>query len=212
MEASRTVIAKGSTRNSLFEGEGYGLGWQIGTYQGEQAIWHFGGFGGFLTHISYLPEREIGVAIMINEGIAGNRLKDLYAGFAYDYLLGKIDSEDEYAKKSSKLREQLSGGLKQMIANETERAKREWQLSLAIESYTGRFTNDKYGEIKIEIKNKEPSLSFGNLHCIATPYTEAETMRVGWIPFSGSVIGFQVENGGVDGFWYMKEFFKKKGE
>lgn len=211
MKSNRSAMVEGGTRNSLFKGKGYGMGWQVGTYAGEETIWHFGGFGGFLTHISYMPEKEIGVAVMVNEGFAGNRLKDLYAAFAYDYLLGKLDSEEAFEKKSKELKEGLQERLKRIKEHEEDRAKREWQLSLPFEKYTGSFSNNKYGEIKIEMKQQEVSLTFGNLYCVPTPYTEDETMRVGWIPGSGSVIGFQLENGEVKGLRYFGEFFEKKG-
>jgi len=61
------------------------------------------------------------------------------------------------------------------------------------------------------MKNKDISLAFGNLYCVPTPYTQDETMRVGWIPGSGSVIGFQLENGEVKGLRYFGEFFERKG-
>ncbi|MEL6254491.1 MAG: serine hydrolase [Bacteroidota bacterium] len=209
VEANRQAITDGKTPNPFFVGEGYGLGWQIGHYKGEKAVWHFGGFPGFLTNISFLPEKGIGVAVMVNEGIAGNGLKDLYAAFAYDYLLGNMESEEDFKKTKEELLGQIRQ-LQERVANhEADLAKREWKLSLPFEDYCGTFESERYGKIEVKMKGKEIFMQYGNLYCVPTPYKEQDMFRAGWIPGSGRVVPFLVEEGKVMGLRYMGEVFEK---
>jgi CubicO group peptidase (beta-lactamase class C family) len=77
-----------------FTGSGkYGLGWQIGKYRDENVIYHHGGYSGWSSHVSYMPNRKIGVAVMINESTAGGRIGHLLATYAYDRWLGKETNE-----------------------------------------------------------------------------------------------------------------------
>lgn len=209
IKANRSGIAKGSTPSQFFKGESYGMGWQIGQYEGEKVVWHFGGFPGFLTHISYMPEKKIGVAVMVNEGIAGNRLKDFYAAFAYNYLLGKENTEEQFNKMAAELSTQLKNVLTRITNDEAQRAKREWQLSMPLEKYTGTFKNEYYGTVEIKKMDKNLHVRLGNLHCIPTPYTQPETIRVELIPGTGEVILFEVANGIIKGFNYDGDFFEK---
>jgi CubicO group peptidase (beta-lactamase class C family) len=42
-----------------FLGNGeYGLGWQIGKYRDDKVIYHHGGFTGYRSHISYMPDKK----------------------------------------------------------------------------------------------------------------------------------------------------------
>lgn len=209
IKVNRSTWVKGSTRNPIFDGKGYGMGWQTGSYQGEKAVWHFGGFPGFLTHISYMPEKKIGVAVMVNEGIAGNRLKDLYAAFAYDYLLGKIKDDGDFMEQSRELMGQIKQVQERIAKHDADLAKRTWQLSLPFKDYRGTFENERFGKIEIKMKGDDLFMEYGNLHCVPTPYTEENTVRVGWIPGSGRVVPFVIEDGEVKGLRYLGEVFTK---
>src|SRR5256714_2828611 len=57
-----------STRNEPpFSSDGeYGLGWQIGTYRNEKGIYHHGGYPGYRSHGSFMPEERIAVRGLVN--------------------------------------------------------------------------------------------------------------------------------------------------
>jgi CubicO group peptidase (beta-lactamase class C family) len=48
----------------------YGLGLVIGTVDGQPAVWHAGGGGGFASALLSLPGRKLGVAVLCNLGSA----------------------------------------------------------------------------------------------------------------------------------------------
>ena len=93
-----------STRNEPpFSGDGeYGLGWQIGKYRDEKVIYHHGGYSGFRTHISFLPDKRIGVGVLINNDQLGGRVADLLATYAYDRWMNIPDTGTAFAGELQK--------------------------------------------------------------------------------------------------------------
>jgi CubicO group peptidase (beta-lactamase class C family) len=66
---------------------GYGLGWNVMDYRGETMIWHSGNADGMPSYMALLPERRIGVVVMLNSWIApflhgdiASRILDHYLG------------------------------------------------------------------------------------------------------------------------------------
>ena len=49
---------------------GYGLGWNVMDYRGHKLLWHSGNADGMPSYMALLPERRIGVVIMLNSWIA----------------------------------------------------------------------------------------------------------------------------------------------
>jgi CubicO group peptidase (beta-lactamase class C family) len=182
-----------STRNEPpFSGEGeYGLGWQIGKYRSEKVIYHHGGYPGYRSHVSFMPEKKVAVGVLVNNDTLGGRLADMLAAYAYDLWLRTENFEADYAKQ---LQETLSGyeRRKQGIAAEAAgRAKREWQLTKPFTDYAGKYTNDLLGTIEIAAKEKGLALRMGNINTVATPFTQKDSIRVVVLPGgNGEVVGF----------------------
>ena len=175
-----------------FSGDGeYGLGWQIGKYRNEKVVYHHGGYPGYRSHVSFLPERKVAVGIMVNNDALGGRLADMLAAYAYDWWLQTENLEVDYAKQ---LQETLASyeRRKQGIAAEAaERAKREWQLTKPFTDYAGKYRNDLMGTIEIAAKEKALTVRMGYMNAVATPFTEKDTIRVVMSPGgNGDVIGF----------------------
>ena len=182
-----------STRNGPpFSSDGeYGLGWQIGKYRNDKVVYHHGGYPGYRTHVSFMPERKIAVGVMVNNDTVGGRLADLLAAYAYDWWLQTENLEVDYAKQ---LQETLTRyeSLKQGIAAQAaELAKREWQLTKPFADYAGKYRNDLMGTIEIVAKEKALAVRMGALNTVATPYKEKDTIRVVMQPGgNGEVIAF----------------------
>lgn len=182
-----------STRNEPpFSGDGeYGLGWQIGKYRNDKVVYHHGGYPGYRSHVSFMPERKIAVGVMVNNDALGGRLADMLAAYAYDWWLQTENLEAGYAKQ---LQETVTAfeKLRQGIAAEAaERAKREWQLTKPFTDYAGKYRNDLLGTIEIVAKEKALAVRLGAMNTVATPFTEKDTIRVVMLPGgNGEVIGF----------------------
>lgn len=179
-----------------FTGSGkYGLGWQIGKYRDENVVYHHGGYSGWSSHVSYMPDKKLGVAVMVNESVAGGRIGHLLAAFAYDRYLGTATAES-YARQLEELVTQFGKIKQQMIASVRSRASRTSQLTLPLAEYTGRYTNDMLGTMDIMVEQNTLAVRNGYIHVVSTPYTEKESIRVEMTPGQGEIIKF---GSGTDG-------------
>ena len=189
---AQTGYTKSTRNDPPFSGDGeYGLGWQIGKYRNEKVVYHHGGYPGYRSHVSFMPERKIAVGVFVNNDALGGRLADILAAYAYDWWLQTENLDADYAKL---LQETLTRfeQLRQGIAAEAAaRAKREWQLTKPFSEYAGKYQNDLLGTIEITAKEKALAVRMGNMYAVATPYTQPDTIRVVMEPGgNGDVIGF----------------------
>jgi CubicO group peptidase (beta-lactamase class C family) len=182
-----------STRNGPpFSSDGeYGLGWQIGKYRNDKVVYHHGGYPGYRTHVSFMPERKIAVGVMVNNDALGGRLADMLAAYAYDWWLQTENLEVDYARQ---LQETLTRfeSLRQEIADgAAARAKREWQLTKPFTDYAGKYRNDLLGTIEIVAREKALAVRLGAMNTVATPFTDKDSIRVVMQPGgNGEVIAF----------------------
>jgi len=178
-----------------FSREGYALGWYTGPLDGERLLHHFGGFTGFHTHTSFMPDHDLGVVVLANEASAAARIVPLIATYLYARWLGRdlAPYEEQRAALADTFRQQLERGR----AAAAERADRTWQLSLAPAAYAGTYVNDAFGTLVVTVRDGAPVVRFGNLWAVATPFSDPETIRVELDPGSGQVVGFDVEDGRV---------------
>jgi CubicO group peptidase (beta-lactamase class C family) len=182
-----------STRNEPpFSGDGeYGLGWQIGKYRNDKVIYHHGGYPGYRTHVSFMPERKIAVGVMVNNDALGGRLADMLAAYAYDWWLQTENLEADYAKQLQETRTRFENLRQGIAAEAAQRAKREWQLTKPFTDYAGKYKNDLLGTIEITAKEKALAVRLGSMYTVATPFTQTDTIRVVMQPGgNGEVIGF----------------------
>src|SRR6185503_7753598 len=81
---SHKILAPTSGSQRGLRQLGYGLGWQIATFQQDTLLIHGGGFPGWSTHMSFMPQRRVGVSVMANSDGFGSALVDLVAFAIYD--------------------------------------------------------------------------------------------------------------------------------
>jgi CubicO group peptidase (beta-lactamase class C family) len=190
---------------------GYGLGWSHGTWRDRRVLYHGGGFAGFFSRISFMPDEGIGVAVFTNEIGAGSRLAGVASTWAYDWWLDVGEDEraaEEMLAQISQVRAKIA---EHVAADFAKRAEREWKLSRSKEAYAGTYTNELYGTVSIAIQEGEPTVAIGNLRCVATPYTKAETMRVELVPGQGEVIAFEPAAGDVERLVWDGDIFERIG-
>jgi CubicO group peptidase (beta-lactamase class C family) len=193
-----------------FTGNGkYGLGWQIGKYRDENVIYHHGGYAGWSTHVSYMPDKKIGVAVMINESTAGGRIGHLLATYAYDRLLGS-DTAENYAKQLQEVTQQYGKFKEQMVASAASRAERKSQLTKPLTEYVGHYSNSIFGNIDVAVEQNTLVVRMGYLRVVSTPFTESESVRVEMDPGRGEIIKFGFNDAGkVDSLTYAGTKFTK---
>lgn len=191
-----------STRNEPpFSADGeYGLGWQIGKYRNEKVVYHHGGYPGYRTHVSFLPDKKIAVGVLVNNDALGARLADMLAAYAYDWWLQTENFETDYAKQVQDTVKDYESRKQGIAAEAAQRAKREWQLTKPFSDYAGTYTNDLMGTIEIVAIEKALAVQMGKLNAVATPYTQPDTARVVMLPGgNGDVIQFIKDANGTIG-------------
>lgn len=202
-----------STRNEPpFSGDGeYGLGWQIGKYRNEKVVYHHGGFPGYRSHVSFMPERKVAIGVLVNNDALGGRLADMLAAYAYDWWLQTENLEVDYARQLEETLKAYENRKQGIAADAAQRAKREWQLTKPFTEYAGKYRNDLWGTIEIAAKEKALTVRMGNLNAVATPFTEKDSIRVVMAPGgNGEVIGFVKDaEGKVGSLTYSGATFTK---
>lgn len=204
-----------STRNEPpFSGDGeYGLGWQIGKYREQRVVYHHGGYPGYRTHVSYMPDKRIAVGVLINNDHVGGRVADMLAAYAYDIWLGTAGLEVEYARQLTDFAELYARRKQQIMAAVAERAKRRSQLTQPLADYVGKYSNEMLGTISVTVDGETLALRMGNLYCLATPFTEKDTIRVVMVPGgNGEIVVFvKGQSGKFDLLKYAGREFKRIG-
>jgi CubicO group peptidase (beta-lactamase class C family) len=153
--ARHTVDA--SRRFAFFEREGWGAGWDLGTYEGERMVSRFGGYHTTRSHLSFLPARRMGVVALSTGGL-GSSLTDVVAAFAYDLRAGRADARSRAAERLADLRTRLAASRTRAATEEAERAARQRQtLAHPIAAFTGTFVEPSFGEVQF-------TLTGGRLH------------------------------------------------
>jgi hypothetical protein len=192
IRAVHTGYTKTTRDAPPFSGDGeYGLGWQLGRYKNEKVIYHHGGYTGYQGHISFMPERRIGVAVLTNDGMAGNRLVNLLATYAYNRLLQSATPDEDFTKLLDEFANEYKRVTQQLTAAAAERAKRASQLTRPLAEYAGKYVSEPMGTISVTISGNQLSTRLSNMSCVSTPYTAKDTIRVELIPGNGEVIEFK---------------------
>lgn len=191
-----------STRNEPpFSGDGeYGLGWQIGKYREEKVIYHHGGYPGYRSHVSFMPDKKVAVGVMVNNDALGARLADMLAAYAYDWWLRTENFEADYAKQLDETLKSFESRRQGVAAEAAARAKREWLLTKPFNEYEGKYVNDLAGTMEIAARDKALTVRWGRVFTVATPYTQPDTIRVVMLPGgNGEVIAFRKDAEGKFG-------------
>lgn len=192
MRNAHTGYTKSTRNEPPFSGDGeYGLGWQIGKYRNEKVVYHHGGYPGYRSHVSFLPDKKIAVGVLVNNDALGARLADMLAAYAYDWWLQTENFETDYAKQVQDTVKDYESRKQGIAAEAAQRAKREWQLTKPFSDYAGTYTNDLMGTLEISAREKAFVVRLGRMSAVATPYTQPDTIRVVMMPGgNGDVIAF----------------------
>lgn len=193
-----------------FKRDQYAWGWYVGPYLNETLYHHFGGYAGTHSHLSFMPEKNIGVVILNNEDMLSSKFTGIIAKQIYSLLLDDKNANITAKAEANTLRNKLNQLSQQLAKQQKKLAERKWQLSLEKHSYTGSYKHPLLGEVLItKDDNNSLNVSWGHLSTIATAYTKPDTMRVELIPNNGEIIQFSVNNQQVTGLTYNNEAFVK---
>lgn len=176
-----------------FERTGYGLGWQTGRYDDDSFTHHFGGFSGFHSHISFMPEHDIGVAILLNT--SAPPMANLVATYLYDVLRGVPDVEAKYEAELEAAREQVAELRDDIRADRERRAGRPQDLPYPLEAYAGAYENEELGRFELELVDGRFEARMGLVRSDVEVYdNERNILRVE-LTGGGSVVPVRFDDG-----------------
>ncbi len=190
--------------------ESYGLGWQIGRYGDDVLIHHFGNFAGSRAHISFMPARRLGVAVMINEDAVAGGLADLIANYVYDWHAGRPDLGAAYDAALADLVDRRDRAVASIARQRAERAARPWALARPVAAYVGTYESPALGTVRIDEQGGAMVVSMGVMQTIAEPFTQPETIRVELVPMQGQIVQFGGDGETPDRLVFQGETFMRR--
>lgn len=192
-----------------FHADGYAMGWRTGAYAGQPMAYHFGGYPGFFSSLSFMPEAKLGVAVLANNNISG-QLAIRVTQYAYDLYLGNDQALKKHERQAARhLKKQLKRYRKFEAKHQAKLAKRTWQLALPKSAYAGTYRNPHLGKVTVALESGKLVARMGQIRTVATPYPHDNCARVEMAPGSGMVICFGVEDGRVKDFSFGRDLFER---
>lgn len=191
MERTFKILTKNSKSSTFIENEGYGLGWNVGEYEGRKAYYHLGGFDGYFAHLSIIPEENMGVAIMVNESHFGDNVGNLIAQYIYDVLLNIGELDSKYEGKRDAVVNRVDLIQNAFEEDRQNRSERTYNLNHPKEFYQGTYVNTYLGILNITMKEQKPiHAQLGILNAVASPSANDDSIRVEFRDGSGRDILF----------------------
>jgi hypothetical protein len=156
----------------------YGLGWFIEDYHGHLIVEHTGAVLGAVAALYLIPEKNIGIAVMINseDGAARRAV----AFHLLDYYLGISDQHwNETLKQLMDGME--TAGLKALKA-QPERVQPNEKFSLPLAKYAGDYRDSWYGSATVSLRDGRLWMKFDKTPRMEGPLTHTadDTFRVDW--------------------------------
>ncbi|MGX5729109.1 serine hydrolase [Pseudoxanthomonas beigongshangi] len=194
-----------------FPRTGYAWGWYAGPYKGKPMLHHFGGFAGFHAHLSFMPAEGIGLVVVNNEDVLGAQLSNLVADHVYGLLLGEADVATTSARRFEELRAKAQAFRRNTLAKREEIRARTWHLSAPRDRYVGTYRHELLGDMRVTPEGPDGlRLRWGRLDAVATGAAEPDQLRVEFVPNSGQLLAFTVNDARVEALAFDGMVFRRR--
>jgi CubicO group peptidase (beta-lactamase class C family) len=160
LQMSRPVLNNQPPNDYAARFFGAGLGWFVLDYRGRKLVYHGGSWGAW---VAFVPEEQIGVAVLINVDLNGlegmlmyNFLDALLVGPETAWDRGRWAQwlKNEGPEHSYRQRDEERKKLE-------EQRRRDTSLSLALAGYAGHYESDSFGRLGIEQSDGSLWVRFG---------------------------------------------------
>lgn len=142
--ARQTVAAR--KRFGYFDREGWGAGWDLGSYHGEPMVSRFGGYNTFRSHLSMLPGRRIGVVAQVNGPGAGGAT-DLIAALVYDLGAGRVNARALATARLDSLLALQPAARARAAGGDSVRRARQRPLTRPLADFAGSYDHEAFGTV-----------------------------------------------------------------
>lgn len=199
-------------RQGPYERYGWGLGWDLARYDGDMVVQRFGGFSGFASHVSFMPEHDLGVVVLANASGPAGLLGDMLARFAYHRVLDQSGVDTRFDEELRGTMERMTSSLSQDLA--TRRARIQ-TTPLPLAAYAGNYTSPVLGSMRWTWEEDRLLVRWGVAESTTVEvYDGAQyQLRVDLLG-GGAVVTFDVPNGAArpTGFEFLNQTFTRTGE
>ncbi|HWA92185.1 MAG TPA: serine hydrolase [Rhizomicrobium sp.] len=157
----------------------YGLGWFVENYRGHTIVEHTGAVIGAVAALYLIPEKNVGIAVMINSEDGAARRAVAFR--LMDYYLG-LPAQDWNATLKSVVDKMMAEGQKALKA-QPEQMKPDNKSSLPIAAYAGTYRDPWYGTTTVSAKGGGKLwMKFDRTPRMEGPLTHVagDTFRVDW--------------------------------
>src|ERR1700733_10845228 len=176
----------------------YALGWFVEDYHGHTIVEHTGAVLGAVAALYLIPEKNVGVAVMINSEDGASRRA--VAFHVLDHYLGLPD-QDWNAKLKTIVDGMMAEGEKQMKAS-PEQVKPNDKFSLPIAAYAGVYSDPWYGTATISQRDGKLWMNFDKTPDMEAPLVHVadDTFKVAWTDktIEAAYVKFDVSSGKIE--------------
>jgi CubicO group peptidase (beta-lactamase class C family) len=190
---------------------GWGIGWDLGTYDGDTLIHRFGGFSGYYSHVSFMPEHGIGVVVLVNGGRAASWLADAVANTIYDRLRGRSDAEERFQRSLDDVLARGAEERKAVADDIAKRAARPQTWPLPLDAYAGTYRNPNFGTIAIAREGGGLQASMGAARsAIEVADPAKHQLRVTLLGFGSFLTAAPDTSGRITALEFLNARFERK--
>jgi len=150
LQATRDVqIMTGSRKSTVYpmHFRGYGLGLNIADYNARQVYWHTGGAAGMVSNVCFIPEENLGIAILTN-----NDNQNFFEALRYQVMDAYLGVP--FVNRSEFMLKPFNSGEKEALDSIASWRTQAGQKdpTEGFDAYAGNYTNELYGRISIQRK------------------------------------------------------------
>jgi len=173
---------------------GWGLGWDLGTYEADTLVHRFGGFfNAFHSHLSFMPRRGLGVVVLVNNGMTGSMLASRVANCIYDTLIEKPGAREKWSTIAADGPHEASAIRKKVAEDRARRAARPQETAHPLRAYVGSYENPHYGRMSWALEHDRLIVRMGVIESDTEVYDGAKDQIRVELTGGGDVVTFECE-------------------
>jgi CubicO group peptidase (beta-lactamase class C family) len=136
----------------------YGLGLLVNDCNGRLVYSHTGGIDGFLSSVMFIPEEKVGIVVLTNTDQNSfyqdltSEIRDAFLGLPYK---GYSDKSLVQFNEDKKLSDARIDSLRNVV-------KQGNMPKLPLKSFVGRYTNEVYGDISVNLDKGKLNITFSH--------------------------------------------------
>lgn len=196
---------------SAYKRHGWGIGWDLGTFEADTLVHRFGGFGGYFCHVSFMPGHRAGVVVLVNGGAASTAVGNAVANAIYDRLLQRPDAEARWNASLEDCAARVDEARAEIAADVAERAGRPHAFPMPLEAYVGEYRDEQFGTLRLERSRDGLAIVFGAARSDVEPYDPAENqLRVELLGSGGVITAVAGPDGRVESLEMLGRSFTRR--